>query len=195
MTPAEAVEAIHAGAFLRTRRPEHESSIVHSWRRDIGPRLGALEVTRLPRLAEAEPVGAVVGKALSRSFGIAVDSIQAVERVQELEARVRRLERDVSELKRPSVTVMIASLAPEPYELTRPIPVLLSPEPGGFVGSFLDANVNASGKTEHEALTLLKAMMVDDFEVLSSFGPEELGPGQARDLAALREFLRPIERP
>jgi hypothetical protein len=88
------------------------------------------------------------------------------------------------------LTSQIATFAPEPYEVLRPIPVLVRPEGEEFVASFVEANVNASGETQQEAFESLKALVLDVFDSLRSHPAEKLGPEPARRLAVLRDFIR-----
>src|SRR5829696_4239264 len=106
-------------------------------------------------------------------------------RLDHLEQAVRTLlERTVS------VTLQISTFAPEPYEVLRPIPVLIRPEGDEFAASFVEANVNASGETQQEAFESLKLLILDVFDSLRSHPAEKLGPESARRLAVLRSSLR-----
>jgi hypothetical protein len=109
--------------------------------------------------------------------------------------RLQRLERAVEELQGRakscwSTTVSIASLAPEPFDLIKPIPVIVQPSDDEFIASFFDANINASGCTETDAVANLKDVMLGTLEVLLSQPPDRLGPGPTRQLAVLSEFIR-----
>ena len=87
------------------------------------------------------------------------------------------------------MTLQVSTFSPEPYEVLRPIPVLMRPEGDEFVASFVEANVNASGKTQQEAFESLKALLLDIFDSLRSHPAEKLGPESARRLAVLRNFI------
>jgi len=107
-----------------------------------------------------------------------------------LSARVKCLESSLEEVRsRAAVVVPIQSLAPENLELAKPIQVLLQQFGDDCVASSLDANINASGETQEEALTNLKDMIVGSFEALSGVA-YKLGPGPARQLAILSEFIK-----
>jgi predicted RNase H-like HicB family nuclease len=84
--------------------------------------------------------------------------------------------------------VPIQSLAPEPVELLKPIQTLLQQSGEDYVATFLDANINASGETQEEAITNLKDVIVGSFDALEA-SSDKLGPGPSRQLAVLRQFL------
>ena len=81
----------------------------------------------------------------------------------------------------------IHSFAPEPYRVKKPIPVVVRAHEGEFLASFLDANVNASGETAHEAFEAVKALLLDMLDHLSR--QPKLGPKLATRLSVLREFI------
>lgn len=112
-------------------------------------------------------------------------------------ARLEALEREVVLLKhrvagleqRAPVCVPVETLAPEPYQLLKPFHVVIQTEGDEYVASFFDANLNASGATEEEALVNLKDTIVAVFELLTEHNPSQLGPGPLRQLQVLREFV------
>ena len=107
-----------------------------------------------------------------------------------LSARFRALENKVSEVQsRACITVPIQSVAPEPFDLVHAIHVVVQQSGEDFSATFFDANINASGETQEEAVTNLKDLLVATFEALESM-PEKLGPGPKRQLAVLKQFLR-----
>jgi predicted RNase H-like HicB family nuclease len=106
-------------------------------------------------------------------------------RLDRLEQAVRALSERID-----PVTLQITTFAPEPYEVLRPIPVLIRSMEEEFVASFVEANVNASGETRQEAFESLKALVLDVFDSLRSHPAEKLGPEPARRLAVLRDFIR-----
>lgn len=112
-------------------------------------------------------------------------------------SRLNRLERELRELKRlvkpstrNSVTVAVTTLAPELFELLRDIPVIVRAVDRGYVASFVDANVNASGDSPNDAVANLKDVMVGLFDLLASKPRQVLGKGPARQLAVLCEIMR-----
>lgn len=89
-----------------------------------------------------------------------------------------------------SIIVPITTFAPEPFELTRDICVVVQSVEHGFTATFFDANINSSGDTQEEAVTHLKSLIVENFEDLASDPPERLGPEPTRQLKVLSTFLR-----
>ena len=128
---------------------------------------------------------------------------QGIERLVELldarrreSSRVDRLEQEVQELRkglaaltesRP-VPVPMTTLAPEPFEVRRPIPVVVRPAGEEHVATFFDANISMSGDTEEEAVSNLRELIVDVFDELEA-DEGNLGPEPARQLAVLRAFM------
>ncbi len=90
----------------------------------------------------------------------------------------------------PSILVPISTLAPHPFTLLRDIPCLIQPADSGFLASFFDANISASGDTQQEALENLKSLLIDIYDDLVSEPPEKLGPEPARQLAVLKAVLK-----
>ena len=88
------------------------------------------------------------------------------------------------------MTLQISTFAPEPYEVLRPIPVLIRPEGDELVASFVEADVHASGETQQEAFENLKSLVLDVFDSMRSHPAERLGPEPARRLTVLRDFIR-----
>jgi hypothetical protein len=112
-------------------------------------------------------------------------------RLEEIEAQVQTLQARVAELERPrSVIVPITTLAPEPFELTKPIQAVVEAHDGDYIASFYDANVNASGCNEQEAIENLKDLLVSRFEYLDRCADRKMAPVLARQRAVLREFIR-----
>ena len=116
----------------------------------------------------------------------------------ETELRVGILEKVVLELRhslmelasRQTITVPITSLAPEPLTLRHPIFVVVQPEGDEFSATFFDANINASGDTQTEAVDNLKEILVSAYRRLSDLGESRLGPGPRKQLAVLRTVIR-----
>ena len=68
-------------------------------------------------------------------------------RIAKLERELGKLTRAVEGLRHATIVVPIATFAPEPFDLVRPISAVLAPCQGGFLASFLDANISTSGET------------------------------------------------
>jgi hypothetical protein len=72
-------------------------------------------------------------------------------------------------------------------------PILVTIEALGddnFVARMEDANINASGDTQGEALENLIDIIEAKYELLSSMSQGVLGPGPARQLGILRGYIR-----
>ncbi len=109
--------------------------------------------------------------------------------------RIAKLERDVKTLKArsaksQSVSFTITTFAPHPIKVIKPIIVTVQPSNGRFVASFVDANINASGDTDVEAVAALKDYMSSYFRLLDGMHPKQLGPGPKRQVVVLREFIK-----
>jgi len=89
----------------------------------------------------------------------------------------------------PSVVVPITTLAPEPFDLLREIPVVVQPTDDGYLATFFDANIGMTGDTQEEAVSSLRLLLVDVFDELEK-EEAQLGPYPARQLAVLRGFMR-----
>ncbi len=104
-----------------------------------------------------------------------------------LMARIAALEERVSDS---SLLVPIQTFEPEPFELIKAITVVIQPVDDEFSASFFDANVNAAGSNECEAVDNLKETLLSRFDYLDSQPAEVLGPALLKQLAALRAFVR-----
>lgn len=98
--------------------------------------------------------------------------------------------RELSLTRAAWVTVPITTLAPEPFDVLRDIPVVVQAVDDGFTATFFDANISTSGDTQEEGVSNLKSLIVDIFEDLQSEPPKRLGPEPSRQLMVLRSFIR-----
>lgn len=87
------------------------------------------------------------------------------------------------------MTFNITGFTPEPYSVKKAIPVCVQGGAGGFVASFVDANINAAGETQQEAFANLRELLLDIFDSLTALPESKLGPGPRRQLAVLWEFV------
>ena len=92
--------------------------------------------------------------------------------------------------ERAPLYVPIQSLAPEPYEVIKPIEVVVQFTDGEYLASFFDANLSTGGDTPEEAVFNLKALIVGTFEILAEMQDSDLGPGPLHDKKTLEEFVR-----
>ncbi|MBI4468209.1 MAG: hypothetical protein HY650_02695 [Acidobacteria bacterium] len=97
--------------------------------------------------------------------------------------------KDLAAARATSVVVPITTLTPEPFALVRHIPAVVQVVDNGFVATFFDANISASGETQEEAVTNLKSLLIDILEDLAAEPSERLGPEPSRQLEVLREFI------
>jgi hypothetical protein len=112
-------------------------------------------------------------------------------RILELTTRLRSLETAVTELsKSGSIIVPISTFDPEPFDLLKEIKVVVRPRDDEFVATFFDANVNASGCNETDAVDNLKGALIRRFDHLDKMPPEKLGPAMAKQIAVLRTLIR-----
>ena len=123
---------------------------------------------------------------------LGIDRLSVAERIELAEAirdSVATLTRDVAELKanRPATIVPVQTFAPEPYDLLKPLSVIVQADEDEFSACFPDANLTAYGDNEFEAVEHLKGMILDTFDKFSS--GRKLGPGPTKQLAVLREFV------
>lgn len=112
--------------------------------------------------------------------------------LNKLERKVMLLARKLDRLT--PMVAFISSFAPEPFKVLEPIPVTIRPVDRGFVASFLDANINASGETRHGAFVNVKDLMIAIFERLGKEPKHRLGKGPARQLAVLKSVMRRKDR-
>jgi predicted RNase H-like HicB family nuclease len=91
----------------------------------------------------------------------------------------------------PPVKLCIETFTPEPYDVRRPIPILIRQIADGYSASLFDANIHTEGETEQEAFDNIRSLLLDVLEVLSKQPEESLGPEPRRQLAVLREFIVP----
>jgi predicted RNase H-like HicB family nuclease len=101
-----------------------------------------------------------------------------------INCRLDRLEQEAP------LVIPVQSLAPEQYEVIKPLLAVVRMVDSEYVASFVDANVASSGETEDEAVLNLKDAIVSAFDVLSSATDSELGPGPLRQKRTLEEFIR-----
>jgi hypothetical protein len=104
--------------------------------------------------------------------------------------RLAKIERDVLALKAlsQSIIVPVTTLSPEPFELSRPLMIVVQPDDDSFTATFFDANINASGNTQADAVANLKDLLVTFFVMLEK--EKKLGKGPTRQLAVLRDVMR-----
>lgn len=102
---------------------------------------------------------------------------------------LERLEVVEEKIRQRSIIIPVQNLEPSPVEVTEPILVVVHEEDGVFIASFVDANMNASGESQLDAVEMLKDVIASSFQL---FVEKEaiLGLEPKRQLAVLRRFLR-----
>jgi hypothetical protein len=101
----------------------------------------------------------------------------------------KRVEVLEQQIQRRSAIVPIQDLEPARVDVIQPILAVVQEEDGVFVASFVDANMNASGETQLDAIEMLKEIIASSFQL---FVRKEaaLGDEPRRQLAVLRHFVR-----
>ena len=92
-----------------------------------------------------------------------------------------------------AIVVPITTLEPEPFELRKPVPIVVQQIDDQYVASFFDANINASGETQQDAVANLKDIMVILFQRLSK--EKKLGKGPSLQRSILARVTRRRRRP
>jgi hypothetical protein len=85
------------------------------------------------------------------------------------------------------ITLIVQNLA-SPLNVLKPFEIAIEPIDDGFVASFLEANINASGDSADEALDNLVSIIRDLYELFSD-EINQLGPEPARQYSILRTHL------
>jgi hypothetical protein len=85
------------------------------------------------------------------------------------------------------IPLIVQSLAP-PLNVLKPFEIAIEHIDDGFVASFWEANINASGDSADEALDNLVSMIHDLYELFSD-EINQLGPEPARQYSILRTHL------
>jgi len=111
-----------------------------------------------------------------------------------LERIEKRLEETVCRVslieERQSKIVRLQTFAPEPFEMLKEICVLIEQDEEEVYASFVDANVNASGCNQAEAIENLKENVLSRFDYLEQQNPEVLAKPLKKQREVLREFVR-----
>jgi hypothetical protein len=102
----------------------------------------------------------------------------------ELQARISKLESVQTKI------IPINTFAPEPYELLKTFLVSVQSVEGGFEAGWFDANIHSTGDNEEEAVSNLKSLILDFFEIFSSESPDKLGLEPKRQLEILKQYIQ-----
>lgn len=126
--------------------------------------------------------------------GRMADLLVARRAILRLEHQVATLALEINSLKnnQQGTIVPVQSFAPEPYEVIKPFYVVVrqTDDDDEISACFTEANIRTYGSNEHEAVENLKSLTLDVFDNLASKPSKKLGPGPAKQLALLQEFIR-----
>jgi hypothetical protein len=89
-------------------------------------------------------------------------------------------------------TVLIVALESE-YQMLKPILATVRKADEGFVASFNEANIHASGDSINEAALNLKYLITDVFDLLHDSALSTLGPEPKRQRSVLASYIIRIE--
>ncbi|MFN2476452.1 MAG: hypothetical protein ABR526_08955 [Chthoniobacterales bacterium] len=111
-------------------------------------------------------------------------------RLSLIEKVVLELRHVIAELlERRVIQISIDSLGVEDLVLRRPITVVVESANDCFTATFFDANINASGDSEVEAVENLKEIIVSVFHRFVELGDARLGSGPRKQFAELRSVI------
>lgn len=112
-------------------------------------------------------------------------------RIQTLESEFRTIKQRLKNLEENKfIIVAVDTLTPDPYIVEKPFHVVIKNEGDSYIASFYDANINASGDTEEEALANLKDILVCLYNKLNSIREDKLGNAMLKQRKILNEFIR-----
>jgi predicted RNase H-like HicB family nuclease len=122
--------------------------------------------------------------------------LQHAIRLQALESRVDTLETQILNLRsqladlESSCEITLNTLAPEPYDLLSEVKIVVESAGEEFIASYMDANINAAGDSKEEALSNLKSLLIDVYEILYDEEDSRLGPGPLRQKRILATVMK-----
>jgi hypothetical protein len=126
------------------------------------------------------------------AFGYTQRVSELCQRLENIETAltnvVKKLDRLAAE-PHVSLWVPIESLAPEPYQVLRPMTCVVVPADEGFEAALYDLNLYSSGDTQEEAVGALKSLLLDLFDHLSAKSEDLLGPEPLRQKKFLAEHI------
>jgi hypothetical protein len=119
----------------------------------------------------------------------------------EIDFRIGILEKVVLEMRhaltelasQKTIHVSVTSLEPEPFILSKPISIVVQQEGDEFSATYFDANINASGDTQTEAVANLKEMLVSIFRRFGELGMDRLGPALRKQYAVLKSVIEDVK--
>lgn len=140
-------------------------------------------------------IGELVHERLRQGFGAVFGYTQGIDEIKGELTRLRQMLCEINEridhlTLNQGVCVPIHSFAPEPFELAGPIDILISAEDDGYLASFLDGNLHAYGETKEEALSNMKATIVETYKRLRELPDDRLGRSMVEQKQVLSYLLR-----
>jgi len=117
---------------------------------------------------------------------------------KKMELRFSLLEITVSELKSQFNALAVAktrivpinTFTPNPYDLLKPVLVSVQAVEDEFEAGWFDANIHTTGENEEEAVSNLKSLILDYFEIFTNEPSEKLGIEPKRQLAILNQYIQ-----
>jgi predicted RNase H-like HicB family nuclease len=170
--------------IFQTEQPDEPAHLGRPWTRRY---VVAHEAFRFAEPVTVEPTE---GPPIHQLSVIIANRLEQVLRLNRLEDQVAELSARVEHLTGQVKTVCIHTFEPEPYEILRPVPIVVEPSGEEFSASFFDANISTSGETEQEAFDNIKNLILDIYDSLTREASDRLGPEPQRQLAVLRSFVR-----
>lgn len=137
----------------------------------------------------------IVEDELRSALGYGEKFNELCRRVEKIENLLETVLKRLDQLGSPAqnMWVPIESLAPEPYEVLRPLTAVVTPSADGFESSFFDANIHAYGDTEEEAVANLKSSILDAYDRLSELDESDLGPGPTKQKRIIETHIRKVQ--
>ncbi|MDZ4820182.1 MAG: hypothetical protein SGJ20_14535 [Planctomycetota bacterium] len=89
------------------------------------------------------------------------------------------------------ITIPIQSLNDDQLVVIKEILAVVQEDEGAFVATFFDANINASGDSQIEAVEMLKEMLASSYRLFVN-REQELGTRPRQQLATLRKHIAKI---
>jgi len=140
--------------------------------------------------------GQMVRERLQEQLGVVFGHSRELDAIRgELAALRQLLETLTGKVDRlaanPVHTICVRSFAPEPFEVAVPLDILIAPdEEDGFQAAFLDAKLHAYGETKEDALSNIKATILDTYRRLCEMPDTRLGRSMLRQKQVLNHYLR-----
>ena len=139
---------------------------------------------KVPRDEPSDLLGALLQDFLS--------TFEQTAMLHDLQRELVSVRRRVGQMEEESALIVpVQSLTPQPLAVVKPFQVVVRAQDEGYVATFFDANLSASGDTREEAVANLKDIIAGVYQVLISHEEHQLGPGPAKQLQVLKDFIAP----